>query len=122
MPEKLACTPKSLPPEKMIEAAQNAVKINPANRPHTAVMTHAFGPDALSPMKLTLMVAKRWPVTGVKLTVGFLDTTTPADLRARILLHMNAWGKSANTQFVLTKSNPQVPIAFANDGDWPYAG
>lgn len=121
MPEKLACTPKSLPPSKMIEAAQNAVKVNPANRPHPAVMTHAFGPGALTPAALTLMVAKRWPVTGVKLTVGFLEPT-PADLRARILLHMNAWGKYANTKFVFAKTDPQVRIAFADDGYWSYVG
>ena len=48
----------------------------------------------------------------VRLTVGFLDNP-PADLRARIVSHMNAWGAFCNVQFTETATNPQVRIARA---------
>jgi hypothetical protein len=71
-------------------------------------------------------VGRRWPVTGVKLSVQFLDSP-PADLRKRILLHMNAWGKTANVKFTETKGTGKVRIARYNDppdmaGYWSWVG
>jgi hypothetical protein len=80
-------------------------------------------PDAVIPPEhLALLTAKYWGSKGVRLTVGFLDNP-PADLRARILSHMNAWNSFANVQFVETASNPQVRIArTAGGGYWSYLG
>jgi hypothetical protein len=84
-------------------------------------------PDAvIPPMHLALLTAKYWGAGGVRLTVGFLDNP-PADLRARILNHMNAWGSWANVQFFKSVFNPQVRIARANSpanvaGYWSYTG
>src|SRR4029079_16966593 len=59
---------------------------------------------------------------GVRLTVGFLDSP-PADLRNRILSHMNAWNKTANVRFIETATDPQVRIARnPGDGYWSYVG
>jgi hypothetical protein len=56
------------------------------------------------------------------LTVSFLDNP-PADLRARILSHMNAWAKSANVLFSESSTQGQVRIARTEgDGYWSYVG
>src|SRR5205085_598590 len=62
------------------------------------------------PRRLALLVGRRWPTTGVRLSVSFMDTP-PKDLRARILLHMNAWGKTANVVFTETRGVGQVRVA-----------
>jgi hypothetical protein len=74
--------------------------------------------------RLALDVTKYWGKSGVKLTVGFLDGSQ-ADLRARILAHMNAWSRTANVSFVETSTDPQVRIARGgggNGGYWSYVG
>jgi Astacin (Peptidase family M12A) len=126
MSELIACTPRSLPRSKVVEAAQRALEINPANHPATGLMAHALGRGPMDRERAALVIGKRWPAGGVRLTVGFLDNP-PADLRARLLLHMNAWGKSANVQFTESNSNPQVRIARLNSppemaGYWSYVG
>ncbi len=126
MSELICCTPKSLPRELWEPAARKALKLNPANHPHTALMVRALAGGPMEPARIALLVGKRWPASGVKLTVAFLDSP-PADLRKRILAHMNAWAKSANVQFKETKSYPQVRIARAGSppevaGYWSYIG
>jgi hypothetical protein len=126
MNELICCTPKSLPNELREAAARKALKLNPANHPHPALVARALAGGPMGPARIALLVGKRWPVTGVKLTVGFLDNP-PADLRKRILAHMNAWAKSANVQFKETKSRAQVRIARAGSppevaGYWSYIG
>jgi hypothetical protein len=75
--------------------------------------------------RLSVMHTKFWGAGGVKLTVGFLDTTSAA-LKKRILSHMNAWGKYCNVKFTLSNSSPQVRISFStpppDDGYWSYLG
>src|SRR3954454_24832679 len=105
----ISCTIKSLPTEHRIAAAARAIDINPANAPARQLLGLAH--DLEIPLEhLAVLTAKRWSVNGVRLTVGFLDNP-PADLRARILAHMNAWALWANVQFVETATNPQVRIA-----------
>jgi hypothetical protein len=121
----IVCTPKSLPRSKWVEAARKAVEVNPANQPPSAVLAQGLGPGSQLE-RIAVMIAKRWPAGGVRLTVGFLDNP-PADLRARIISHMNAWAKTANVQFTETKSDPQVRIARASSpaevaGYWSYLG
>jgi hypothetical protein len=124
--EIICCTPKYLPPELHVAAARKAVEINPANHPHGELAARALAGGPMMPARLALVVGKRWPVTGVRLTVGFLDNP-PTALRTRILLHMNAWAKSSNVKFVQTKTNPQVRIARVETpeevaGYWSYIG
>jgi len=118
----IGCTIKALPQEQQIPAAARAIEINPANAPPRHLLGLA-GPDVvIPPLHLAVLTAKRWGSGGVRLTVGFLDNP-PADLRARILSHMNAWSAWANVEFVETATNPQVRIArTAGDGYWSYLG
>jgi hypothetical protein len=83
-------------------------------------------PEAVIPPEhLALLTPKYWGKSGVRLTVGFLDNP-PADLRARLLSHMNAWGAWANVQFVETAGSAQVRIARTAGGQtggyWSYLG
>jgi hypothetical protein len=122
---QLVCTPRQLPEHLRVKAAEKAIAINPANQPHPVLVARALGPNPPRP-RLAVMVAKRWPAGGVKLTVGFMDSPTAA-LKKRILSHMNAWSKTANVKFVETATNPQVRIARASNppemsGYWSYLG
>jgi hypothetical protein len=48
-----------------------------------------------------------------------------SDLRKRLLLHMNAWAKTANVSFVETRTDPQVRVAREGGDDggyWSYVG
>lgn len=113
----IGCTIKTLPAELAEAAAVAAIDMNPANAP-TPQARAALGPD----MPLSAIIARRWPASGVRLTVSFLDGPA-ADLRARILSHMNAWGAWANVQFTETAGTGQVRIArTAGDGYWSYLG
>src|SRR5687767_4700818 len=88
--DMLACTPKTLPKRLLIKAAKTAMKIYPVNAP-------AFGPLAdvapdfpLDPMHIAVLTSKYWGPAARRLTVSFMEST-PANLRARIISHMNAW-------------------------------
>jgi Hemopexin/Astacin (Peptidase family M12A) len=116
------CTIKTLPPDRVNAAASKAVEINPANRPNAEALRSVDPQFELSRERLSLLTTKYWGGAGVRLTVGFLDNP-PADLRRRILLHMNAWGAWSNVQFTETNANPKVRIArTAGDGYWSYLG
>jgi hypothetical protein len=126
MSEIIVCTPKSLPPEQQVEAAKKAIEINPANHPHSAAVARALADGELRPERIAIVIRKRWSVTGVRLTVQFLDNP-PVDLRERILLHMNAWAKTANVKFTETQGHGQVRIARLDSppamaGYWSYVG
>lgn len=125
MPDPIVCTPKSLPKSRWIDAAAKAVEVNPANHPRIERLVRAMPEIQLDRLRIAVVTAKYWGAAGVKLTVGFLDSP-PTDLRNRILLHMNAWAKTANVTFVQTSSSPQVRIARIDQGDqagyWSYVG
>ena len=121
----LVCSPRSLPREHWVAAAQRAAEVNPANYPRLERLVRAVPDFQLTPERIAVVTAKYWGLKGVRLTVGFLDNP-PKDLRARILLHMNAWAKRANVTFVASNTNPQVRIARSNvepaAGYWSYVG
>lgn len=124
MSEVIVCTPKILPRPKWISAAEKATEINPLNHPPIERLARVMPGFEPRPDRIAVLTTKYWHTGGVKLSVGFLDNP-PADLRARILLHMNAWSKTANVNFVETKTNPQVRIARAGGeqgGYWSYLG
>ncbi|HET9439530.1 MAG TPA: CHAT domain-containing protein, partial [Longimicrobiales bacterium] len=78
------------------------------------------------PRRLAVLVARKWPASGVSLSVSFLDNPSKA-LRKRILLHMNAWGAGCNVVFKETAGVGKVRIARLDEpedmaGYWSYIG
>lgn len=117
------CTPRFLPADKVAAANKIAVETNPDNRPPDA---HLGGAGAGGGERLVVDRRVYWGGQGVRLAVGFLDGPSAA-LRKRILLHMNAWNKTANVKFVESATNPQVRIARLDSppemsGYWSYLG
>ncbi len=114
------CSIKLLPSELWIRAANTAIQINPNNAPAFHQLKQAG--IKLPVEHLALLTAKKWWQGKVNLTVGFLDNPA-ADLRARILTHMNAWSAFCNVSFVQTDTDPQVRISRnSGDGYWSYLG
>src|SRR5215813_15475675 len=109
MPEQMVCTPKLLPRHKWQSAAKIATEINPINHPPIERLVRVVAGFSPTPEHISVLTTKYWGVAGLRLTVGFLDNP-PADLRARILLHMNAWSRTANVTFVESKTDPKVRI------------
>jgi beta-lactamase superfamily II metal-dependent hydrolase len=114
----IACTPKHLPHDRLVSASVHALK--PPSAPPGVVAARA--PLVARRAFLAVLKAKRWQTNGVRLTVGFLDDP-PADLRARIVQHMNAWNKTADVLFTETDGQADVRIArVPEDGYWSYLG
>ena len=122
---QLVCSPKSLPPAKWIAAADRAVEQNPANHPRLERLIRAMPDVHIDKLRIAVVTAKYWGPAGIKLTVGFLDGPA-SNLRKRILLHMNAWAKTANVRFVESRAHPKVRIARIDQGEeagyWSYVG
>lgn len=103
-PKIIPCVLKQLPADLHVAAARAAIEINPANRPPAAALStlvlSAFvaGPGVGPMARIAVLTGKYWGTKGVDLGVAFLDGGS-ADLRARILSHMNAWGQWANVRF-----------------------
>lgn len=121
MKDPIVCLPKMLPRNLWVSAARTATQINPVNHPPIDRLALVMPGFRAKPEHLAVMTTKYWHSGGVTLTVGFLDNP-PIDLQKRILLHMNAWNKTAKVKFTLTKTNPQVRIARVADGYWSYLG
>jgi hypothetical protein len=122
----ITCRPKQLPQEKLIHASRYAVKVNPNNNAAIERLSGLMPGFAPTHMHLAVLIAKYWGPAGVRLTVGFLDNP-PTALKKRILLHMNAWNKTANVKFTLSNTDPDVRIARIaddpnNNGYWSYVG
>ncbi|GEM_PF-574833 len=120
----ILCSLKRLPEERWVEAAQKAIEINPLNHAPLAMLKMVMPAYTPTPMHLAAVATKYWGAKGVHLTVGFLDNP-PADLRKHIILHMNAWNKTANVKFDETKTDPLVRIAREGGsagGFWSYLG
>ena len=114
------CRIMSVPPRLVEDAAALAVRINPVNAPlrEFAVVGEAV-PE--SPLRLTLRTTKYWGPAPRTLTVSFVETT-PADLRARLLSHMNAWAQFCGVSFTETVGTGDVRISRGDGGYWSYLG
>lgn len=122
MCNQIVCSPRMLPRDQWVAAAQMAVKINPLNNAPIERLRQAMPEFVPQPDQLAVLTTKYWGAGGVYLTVGFLDNP-PRNLRARILRHMNAWSETGNIQFVETNTDPQVRITRTpDDGYWSYLG
>lgn len=116
------CTLKSLPARLLVHAAQTAITINPVNAPVLGPLAVAgVHPSIADPLHLAVVTAKYWGATPRQLTVSFLENT-PADLRARVLSHMNAWGRTVCIGFIQTQQRGQVRISRGSGGYWSYLG
>jgi CHAT domain len=122
----ILCRPKSLPVEKLVAAERRAIEINPENaRERRTVARTPIGRRG-GPRRIAVVVARKWPRKGVRLSVSFLDNP-PVALRNRILRHMNAWGEQANVLFSETRGVGEVRIARFDSppdmaGYWSYVG
>ena len=121
-----ACTPRHLPRGEWPAAATNAIRTNSGNRPPGLEDEDVERGD--DGERLAVDVTRYWGQGGVRLTTGFIETPDRA-LRDRILGHLNAWGQTANVQFVESSADPQVRIARftaseapGHDGYWSYLG
>lgn len=118
----IPCSVKMLPKEQWHEAAATAIDINPLNALALNQFAMALPNEIIHPAHLIVLIPKYWGNEGVHLTVGFVGDQ-PAELRALILSHMNAWSKYANVSFRETSKDPQVRIATKpGDGHWSYLG
>ncbi len=122
----IVCRPKSLALDKLVAAERRAIEINPENAVDRRTVARSPVGRRGGPRRIAVVVARKWPATGVRLSVSFLDNPSTA-LRSRILLHMNAWGKEANVLFSETRGVGQVRIARLDSpedmaGYWSYLG
>lgn len=122
----ILCRPRTLPVEKLVDAERRAIEINPENAlDHRLVARTPIGRRG-GPRRIAVVIARRWPASGVRLSVSFMDNPSVA-LRSRILKHMNAWGEHANVLFSETAGVGEVRIARFDSpedvaGYWSWVG
>jgi Astacin (Peptidase family M12A) len=119
--EIMTCTPKALPKRLLIKAGEVAARINPVNAPAFGPLAEVAADLRLEPLRIAVMTAKYWGPAPRQLTVSFMDST-PADLRARIISHMNAWTRTGCISFVETQGTGNVRISRGAGGYWSYLG
>jgi len=122
----ITCRPKSLPLDKLAAAERRAVEVNPNNAFERRTVARSPIGRRGGPRRIAVVIARKWPASGVRLSVSFLDNPSVA-LRSRILSHMNAWGTEANVLFSETEGIGQVRIARLDSpvdmaGYWSYIG
>ena len=120
------CRPKSLPFDKLAAAERRAIEVNPENASERRIVSRSPIGRRGGVSRIAVVIARKWPATGVRLSVSFLDTP-PVALRSRILRHMNAWGTHANVLFTETEGVGEVRIARLKSpedmaGYWSYLG
>ncbi|MBV9497378.1 MAG: peptidase M12 [Acidobacteria bacterium] len=120
-PADIGCAVKQLPHRMVYRSAEVAARVNPANGPVVGP-AGVLGEEGLpSVLAAAVVTSKYWGPTPRKLTVSFLDGA-PADLRRKIVSHMNAWTKTGCIEFVETSGVGQVRITRGGSGYWSYLG
>jgi hypothetical protein len=114
-----ACRVMALPYRLQDKAAEVAARENPVNAPNQELMS--LRGASLDVLALTVTTAKYWGPVPKKLSVSFLEST-PADLRARIVSHLNAWSEWCGISFVETSGTGKVRISRGPGGYWSYLG
>src|SRR5262249_40749495 len=115
------CSIKVLPKRLLIKAATHAMRINPVNAPMAAPIGRDSGLGVMEPMQIAVLTAKYWGPTPRRLTVSFMESPS-AELRKKIVGHMNAWTKTGCISFVETGGTGDVRISLAGSGYWSYLG
>ena len=116
----VACIIKRLPSRLSERAAQVSIRLNPVNAPLQEFFTVGTPPPD-SPLALTLVTAKYWGPAQRVLSVSFMEAT-PADLRARIVSHFNAWSPWTSISFAETAGVGDVRVSRGPGGYWSYLG
>ena len=116
----LGCTVKSLPKRLRIEAAKVAMKINPVNGPVFGPVAEDVSDLIINPQHIAVMTAKYWGATPRQLTVSFMESIR-ADLRDRIISHLNAWTLTGSIEFVYTQGIGQIRISRGSGGYFSYS-
>ena len=117
---EVSCIPKSLPERLWIKAAETARSINPVNAPFFGPMGD-LGETIMDPQRIAVLTSKYWGAQLRRLTVSFMEST-PSDLRARIISHLNAWSRTSGVTFVATNGVGQVRISRGSGGYYSYLG
>ena len=118
--EMPSCGIKAVPKRLAVKAARHAIGINPVNAP--LVPLGALGMSAPSdPLSMAVVTGKYWGPSPRTLTVSFVEST-PSDLRARIVSHLNAWTRTGCITFAQTQGTGQVRISRGPGGYWSYLG
>jgi hypothetical protein len=120
----IACAVRPLPKRLIVPAAKAAIDLNPANAPFLQGPSSALGAsrEILDPLHIALLTSKYLGKEQRVLTVSFMEST-PADLRDRIISHMNAWyDGGCGIQFKWTAGTGQVRISRGDGGYWSYLG
>ncbi len=112
------CRVMALPDRLQTKAAEVAAKENPTNAP---LQELALGDGVLDPLQLTIHTGRYWGPVPKTLTVSFMEATA-ADLRARIVEHLNAWAKYGGMSFTQTSGTGDVRISRGPGGYWSYLG
>lgn len=122
-PTQIGCSIRTLPTRLLDKASKVAIEVNPVNAPVLGPLAEiAIAADAImDPQFLTVLTSKYWGPTPRKLTVSFMEAT-PADLRKRIISHMNAWTRTVCISFVETAGTGNVRISRGSGGFWSYLG
>lgn len=123
---RIVCRPRTLTTSQRETVVRRSIEINPANAYSTKTIERTDVGRRGGPRRLALVTGLRWPKTGIKLTVEFLDTKSNG-LKSKILKHMNAWSEMANVEFVETTGTGMVRIARLKTpvdmaGYWSYVG
>lgn len=113
----IPCTQRALPEDLLLEAARTAVSLNPANAPQV----HTTLEVTLESQHIALLTSKFWGPQQRTLSVSFLGSV-PADLRARIVSHMNAWHARCGIGFAETSGQGEVRISLGSGGYYSYLG
>ncbi len=118
--QELSCTIRTLPDDRLAEAAAHAVRVNPVNAPMRAPGGQGLM-GALEPQHIALLTSKYWGPQPRQLSVSFTEDRDQ-DLRARILGHMNVWAEVGGISFVETDAGGDVRISLSPGGYWSYLG
>jgi hypothetical protein len=119
--DMIPCTTKTLPTKLQVKAAETAVRLNPVNAPMYGPAARASRALVLDPLSISVITSRYWGPMQRTLPVSFLESTS-AELRKKILSHMNAWTKTASVQFVETHGTGVVRISREPGGYWSYLG
>ncbi len=104
-------------PEREELARRRSIEINPANAEFARTVERNVAGGRRGERRLALLIDNRWPKAGVRLSVQFLDNPSK-ELRKRLLLHMNAWARTANIRFEETQKMGHVRLTRSDDPAW----
>lgn len=119
--EMPSCLIKALPKRLIEKAADTASAINPMNQPAIGSLRALGIGGGIDRMSISALTTKYWGASPRRLTVSFMETTA-ADVRARIVSHLNAWSETCGISFVETRETGEVRISREGEGYWSYLG